>query len=72
MQLGRRGKDSFYSWQGFWNTLILKVYIFEASSSLTSWFITLVESWHGRESGDQDCEEASPDRTHRDQAQQGQ
>ena len=34
--------------------------------------ITLVESWHGGESGDQDCEEASPDRTHRDQAQQGQ
>ena len=37
-----------------------------------AWFITLVESWHGGESGDQDCEEASPDRAHRDQAQQGQ
>ena len=49
-----------------------QVYIFEASSSLTLWFITLVESWHGGESGDQDCEEASPDRAYRDQAQQGQ
>ena len=44
----------------------------EIITQYNSHVLTTVESWHGGDSGDQDCQEAGPDRAHGDQAQQGQ